>query len=163
MDRVIAILMTILMISKVNAMGWDSDYIEWEQPNGIKFTARWYGDEFEWWMETNDEFRIILNLTDGYYYYAVLDTDGEYTPSGKKVAIDSPLQESYKLDRSASRQAVIDAEREAFNTQLELISQEFTTRQSIARASNRNVSLNMAVLLVEFSDFYHYTSDPEGP
>ena len=82
----------------------DTGYIEWQQPNGITFTARIWGDEFENWMETDDGYRICKGM-DGFYYYAVLDEYGEFTVSDKKVAIDTPLTESCLFDRTEERKA----------------------------------------------------------
>lgn len=80
----------------------DSGMKKWKQPNGIEFTARLWGDEFENQMETNNGYRIAKG-TDGYYYYAILDVRGEFSPSNNKVGIDQQLPSSYKLQRSAAR------------------------------------------------------------
>jgi len=57
---------------------------------------------------------FLMVGTDEYYYYAILDTNGEFAPSIQKVGIDPPLSESYNLERSPSRLAEIEAERELF-------------------------------------------------
>ncbi len=95
----ISIITTILCFSALIAAPFDTDYIEWQQPNGITFVARHWGDEFEWWMETHDGYRIIKGY-DGWYYYANLNSKGEFKTSAKKVGIDLPLAQSFQLDRS---------------------------------------------------------------
>ena len=89
----------------------DTGFITWSQPDGTEFIARSWGDEFFYWMETNDGYRII-ETSDGWYYYATLDTYGEFTSTSSRVGIDPPLPGSYQLERSAERIAEIEALRE---------------------------------------------------
>lgn len=67
------LLFTILIISLVTGAYYDTGFIEWQQPNGVTFVARQWGDEFESWMETDAGYRIVQG-SDKYYYYAILDT-----------------------------------------------------------------------------------------
>ncbi len=85
---------------------YDSGMIEFSQPDSTTFTGRGWGDEFAFLYETQTGYRFVL-FSDGYYYYAVLDENGEYTVSDKKVGIDTPLAESYYLEQSAERKAEI--------------------------------------------------------
>jgi len=41
-------------------------------------------------MRTSNDYTIIYDHRDGYYHYAVLDENGEYTPHSAKVGIDNP-------------------------------------------------------------------------
>lgn len=93
----------------VYAIGIDTGMIEWKQPNDVTFIGSAWGDEFRWWMETEDGYRFVQG-SGKYYYYAVLDENGEFAPSESKVGIDPPLAQSYQLERSASREAEIDTE-----------------------------------------------------
>ncbi len=93
----------------------DTGTILWEQPNGTTFYGRAWGEEFKFYMETDNGYRFIKNYPDGYYYYAVLDENGEFAASEYKVGIDQPLAESYQLDRSASRESEIDAQIDILN------------------------------------------------
>jgi len=90
----------------VTAIGYadyfDSGMIIWKQPNGVEFSARLKIDEYSFHMETNNDFTLKKGK-DGYFYYAVLNKEGEYAASDKKVGIDQPLQVSYKLTRSHTR------------------------------------------------------------
>jgi len=85
----------------------DTGYITWKQPDGTEFTARLWGDEFFSWMETNDGYRITRDFDD-WYYYAILDASGEFSPSNSKVGIDNPLTGSLGLERSSGRIAEIE-------------------------------------------------------
>ena len=53
-------------------------YMPLSQPNGLEFIGRWYGDEFFNWTETEEGYTFVKNYDDGYYYYAVLGSDGDY-------------------------------------------------------------------------------------
>ncbi|HEX7343414.1 MAG TPA: hypothetical protein VF398_04060 [bacterium] len=66
------------------------DYLTFQQPNNVSFQARYWGDEFGWWSETEDGYTIIHNAMDNYWYYAVLGSDGDYAVSPYKVEIDGP-------------------------------------------------------------------------
>lgn len=114
----------------VYAIGIDTGMIEWKQPNDVTFIGRAWGDEFRWWMETEDGYRFIQG-GGGYYYYAVLDENGEFAASENKVGIDEPLAQSYQLERSASREAEIDSAIAEFEEEIEQNYQEYLQRKWI--------------------------------
>jgi len=93
---------------------YDSKMKQWNQPNGVKFTARLWGDEFAHQMETAEGY-VIVQGDDGYFYFAILDAEGEYTASTFKVAIDKALSQSRNLKRSYARLAKIQEEIERVN------------------------------------------------
>jgi hypothetical protein len=64
----------------IMAAPFDSKMVQWTQPNGVTFTARFWGDEFEWRMETQAGYRIIRG-SGCWYYYATLDANGNYSPT----------------------------------------------------------------------------------
>ncbi len=68
---------------------FDSGMSLLQQPNGITFTGRIWGDEFIYWAETQDGYRFVQS-GDGWYYYATLNAQGEYTATTYKVGIDTP-------------------------------------------------------------------------
>ncbi len=113
-----SITLVLLCTSLVYSSWMDTGYIEWNQPNGITFIARLYGDEFENWMETKDGFQITKNYKDGYYYYATIGKDGDYMPSSSKVSIDKPLESSMHLQRSESKKTQLKQQRIDFNNSL---------------------------------------------
>jgi hypothetical protein len=114
----IAVLM-ILSKHNLQAAPFDTGMIELQQPDETTFTGRIWGDEFIYWMETEDGYRFIETY-EGWYYYATLDVNGEYTPTNYKVGIDTPPGGSYKLERSQSRLDEIGEQIEQFNEQIEL-------------------------------------------
>lgn len=60
----------IIFVPQIFSAWIDTGFIEWKQSNGATFTARLYGDEFENWMVTKDNYQITRGL-DGWYYYAI--------------------------------------------------------------------------------------------
>lgn len=83
------VILIILGITFLVAAPFDTDFVTWTQPNGVTFTARLWGDEFQYWFETQTGHRIIQE-SNNWYYYANLNSDGEYTPTTLRVGIDSP-------------------------------------------------------------------------
>ncbi len=45
----------------VYAIGIDTGMIEWKQPNDVTFMGRAWGNEFRWWMESEDGYRFVKN------------------------------------------------------------------------------------------------------
>lgn len=144
--------LTALLFFAINIFSapWDTGYIEWHQPDDTKFIARSWGDEFAGWMETDDGYQIIIG-PDGYYYYAVLDENGEFTYSDNKVGIDDSLPESYQLERSPARLAEIEAEIETFNEQVEQNYIDFMAEFDGPSAP----PLKLAIVLIDFDDDLH--------
>lgn len=100
-----ALILALLVTTSSSASPFDGGMIEYTQPcDTVKFDAHLWGDEFIYWFMTDDEYEIIQG-EDGYYYYAVLDSIGEYTVSVYKVGIDNPSQHGIytNLQRSTSR------------------------------------------------------------
>ncbi|MBI4810735.1 MAG: hypothetical protein HY800_04710, partial [Ignavibacteriales bacterium] len=136
------------------AAPFDTDFVTWHQPNGVTFIARFWGDEFFSWFETQDGYRIYRAFN-GWYYYASLDAIGEYTASTSRVGIEPPLASSYKLERSASRIAQINQRIYEFNHAYQ--SNALPKRQTPdGLMSAIPETLKLAVILVEFQDTLHY-------
>jgi len=128
----------------------DTGYIEWTQPNGVKFIARLWGDEFFHWFETIDGYQVKMGL-DYYYYYALLDENGQFCPSKSRVGIDQPLKESYKLDRNEIGVQWVNERIEEFNTGITA-----QGNASLGKISTTPTTLSVGIVLVEFSDTLHY-------
>lgn len=158
MRRAILTLSTVIVFtSLLQADYYDSGWIEWKQPNGVTFTARWWGDEFYYYMETQDGYRIVQG-NDDYYYYATLDESGEFAPSTNKVGIDNPLSSSYKLERSASRHAEIEQNRTTFLENLSLADDWYS-----AKRAQGDSTITLGVVLVDFTPSARYRDeDPIG-
>jgi len=147
------LLLATILFTFVHAAEYiDTGYITWKQPNEVTFTARLWSDGFYWWMETQDGYRIIQG-DGGYYYYAVLNENGEmageFAPSDQKVGIDSPLESSYQLERSSARNAAIEAEIEAFEQGLEIAYQNYLNKK--ASAPGGIITYKLGVILVDFT------------
>jgi hypothetical protein len=147
----------------VFAVTTDTGIIEWKQPNGVTFMGRAWGDEFRFYMETDEGYRFIKNYVDGYYYYAVLDENGEFAPSEYKVGIDQPFAESYQLEPSAAYLEQVEDARAAFTAQVREAGLEFQQRQAEAFANNRAVEYSIGIILAEFKDVKHFKSGSLPP
>lgn len=93
------------------AAPFDTGYIKWYQPDGTKFTARKWGDEFFNWFETEEGYAITLDA-DNWYKYSKLDNTGEYTASNKIVDKHKPTGFVKHLKRSIEKINTILAEQD---------------------------------------------------
>ena len=156
MKKYLHFLIVVLMIlsnRNMQTAPFDTGMFTLTQPNDVTFTGRIWGDEFIYWMETENGYRFVQTF-DGWYFYATLDQNGEYAPTNYKVGIDSPPASSYKLERSQSRLNEIADEIEQFNDQIELNAQWFAQKQ--ADAQGQSVTLKVGIILIEFQDEKHY-------
>jgi|WetSurMetagenome_2_1015567.scaffolds.fasta_scaffold21939_2 hypothetical protein len=113
------VILLITFFTNLKAAPFDTGMITLKQPNNVTFTGRILGDEFIYWMETENGYRFVETF-EGWYYYATLDQNGEYTPTNYKVGIDTPPSSSYKLERSQARLNEIAEEIEQFEEQVEI-------------------------------------------
>ena len=146
--RKLVLIIVTLLCNEILSAPFDSGYITWTQPNGVTFVARSWGDEFENWMETDNGYRII-NGPNQYFYYAVLDSRGEFYPSNYKVGIDKPLSTSYLLQRTQDRIQQIEQERIDFGEQLQI---NFNNYINDPRFNgNTTPPMHVAIVLVDFT------------
>ncbi len=153
---VACVFLQLLVPGATLAAPFDTGFIEWSQPDEkTTFIARTWGDEFFWWMETDQGYRIVLG-SDDWYYYASLDESGEFSPTHARVGLDLPPAESHQLDRSASRISVLNQEIAQFREQIQLNAQWFTDKQNAAMNIGQPMVLKLGVILIEFQDVTHY-------
>ncbi len=139
----------------------DTGMKQWEQPNGVTFTAHLRGDEFFIQFTTDDGYEIREG-SDGWYYYAVYNDSDYIVPSDKKVAIDPAPAGSYNLQYSAAELQEINDLRAQFREELRIAGERY--RQKREAASGNAVTLTVGVILVDFADTVHWkTSDPPYP
>jgi len=79
----VLILITALFFS-LKAVPAYPDPVEYKLPDGSKISITLKGDEKVNWAETLDGYTILLNK-DGFYEYAVKNSDGDLVTSGVKV------------------------------------------------------------------------------
>ncbi|MBV6421913.1 MAG: hypothetical protein DAHOPDDO_03201 [Ignavibacteriaceae bacterium] len=93
MKKLLYILFVVLLIllnyTTLKSAPFDTGMNELQQPDEKTFIGRIWGDEFFYWMETENGYRFVQS-GDGWYYYATLDRYGEFAPTIYKVGIDSP-------------------------------------------------------------------------
>jgi M6 family metalloprotease-like protein len=162
MKKLLNILMGVLLILSnliiLKAAPFDSGMITITQPNDVTFTGRIWGDEFIYWMETENGYRFVETY-EGWYYYATLDQNGEYAPTNYKVGIDSPPASSYKLERSQARFDEINEQVAQFSEQIELNRLWYEQKQAEADGLGLPaVTLKVGIILIEFTDTTHYTA-----
>jgi len=124
----------------------------WFQPNEISFYARLYGDEFLMRFTTDNNYEVIEG-NDGWFYYAVLDENGNFIASDSRVGIYDPPIESYNIQIPQSRLNEIENLRNEFNIQLQLADEWY--RQKRIEANGGTVTLKVGVILVDFADSVH--------
>ncbi|MBI4546467.1 MAG: T9SS type A sorting domain-containing protein [Ignavibacteriae bacterium] len=149
-------LMSIFMIAlQAGATNFNTGLTTWSQPNSVTFTAKAWGDEHRTWMETQDGYRFVQG-PNGWYYYATLDASGEFAPTSYRVGIDSPPASSYQLQRSAAREAEIDAFIAQNDSGIAIQAQKYKQLQAQRNAQGRPLTIKINVICVEFSDKPHY-------
>lgn len=156
----IILLITILTDENILSAPFDTGMTTFEQPNGIEFTGRIWGDEFFWYAETEAGYRFIQS-GDGWYYYAQLSENGEFTKTEYKVGIDEPSSESYHLERTQARIDEINQMIDEFIEQTELNKQWFAQKQ--AEAQGQPVTLKIGLILIEFQDVKHFEDENYRP
>ena len=87
---------------------------------------------------------MIVDSPEGWFYYAKLDHRGEYTATDAKVGIDKPPAISKDLKRSQSRIDEIEAERNNYFAQLEILKSSKTMERGTS------VTRTLGVVLVDF-------------
>ena len=92
----------------------------------------------------------MRNYTNGWAYYALLGSDGDYVASDKRVGIDTPPTVQW-LKRTGLAKSRIDQRRKEFNS---------GTSQSQTCGGLREHSIG--VLFIEFSGTPHYSSSSIG-
>lgn len=153
------IMTNLFFISEVLAGYFDTGYIQWEQPDGAQLTARLWGDEFDHQMQTKDGYSIMMGKG-GYYCYAIPSANGITVPSDKIVGVDAPEPESYFLCKSSSMNGSCEDQRSAFNEQLRLNGLSYKQLREITKAGA--ITINLGVILVDFTPSRRYVSNPEG-
>ncbi len=151
----IAVLVTVLLSGGLSfAYYLDTDFITVRQPNGVTFVGREWGDEFEFNSETEDGYKYKRDVVDGYFYYAELDSRGEFHKSGFKVEIDDPVENGIEkhLKRSSQRKKEIEAEkrRRGFLPTI--------GAAKVSKTLGAPPEVTQGIVLVEFTDVKHRTS-----
>jgi len=160
MKNLLKILLAVFIFFNANEIKpapFDTGMNELQQPDETSFIGRIWGDEFFWWAETEDGYRFVQS-GDGWYYYAQLDENGEFTATEYKVGIDDPPSESYQLERTQARIDEINQLVKEFNEQIELNRQWFAQKQ--AEAQGQPITMKVGIILIEFTDVKHYKSPP---
>lgn len=157
--KTIRVLITTAVMLAFSTAVWatnvDTGWKKYTQPNGVTFIGREWGDEFEYFWETQDGYRFVKNYNDGYYYYARLNAAGDYSPSQFKVAIDAPRGITKQLERSAERNAFIAQQRAQFEASLAAVQAGSPEQPLMA-------TYTLKLLLVEFQDFRHRNPSQDG-
>ncbi len=137
---------------------FDTGFITFTQPNGVEFKARKWGDEFNKSFETIDGYGVIQG-NGGWYYYAIVGKNGEFTSSEKKVGISSknniPLHPKRSADRISywkNEEKLVNAERiQKYN---EYVNNTSGTMNKSYKSNINSImsttSIKLGVVLVDF-------------
>lgn len=140
---------------------YDTGFIQFRQPDGTVFIGREFGDEFILYRETQSGYRYVRG-TDGWYYFATTNVNGDLVSSGLKVGIDAAPASAYQASYSGSKLAEIETRITAFDTQVDQARQWFLQRVVSSRAQGATVTMRLGAILVEFQDSIHYRN-PDDP
>jgi hypothetical protein len=136
----IVIFFLLVLTNSSFACYYDTGWKTYLQPNGVKFTARMWGDEYESHFETKDGFSLDKNNEDGYYYYAGSSDLGRFILTKQKVGIDIPTGIQKNL-----------VKKNPFNTRSKITT---TFNNSTRLAKTAVTTYKLKVLLVEFLDVH---------
>ena len=141
----------------------DTGQIEFTQPNGANFIGRTWGDEFEHFSESKDGYRFVFNYENKYYYYAILNSKGDFVASNLKVGIDNPfiLNIPKHLEQTGKTRDLIDSRRKQFQEDMKRIRLSRLKNSMSKRNLNKiaqTTTIEIAAIMVEFSDVKH---DPQ--
>jgi hypothetical protein len=109
---------------------YDSGFIQFQQPNGTTFIGREYGDEFIFYRETPEGYRYVQGV-DAWYYYAIVNAEGNLVASTIRVANDPAPAYAYRAEFTGQKLAEIQARRSEFEAQVELNGQWFRQRRCL--------------------------------
>ncbi|MBI5217182.1 MAG: T9SS type A sorting domain-containing protein [Ignavibacteriae bacterium] len=147
---------TVIICMNMYSAPLDTKMVQWMQPNGVTFMGRMWGDEFFHWCETDSGYRFVQGDSN-WYFYATLDSYGEFAPTIYRVGIDIPPASSYHLERSASRITELEQLRDDANEELEFLAGQ---NQEIMSGNTFPIVRTLGVILVEFppANQKHYTN-----
>ncbi|MHB8132316.1 MAG: metallopeptidase domain-containing protein, partial [Mobilitalea sp.] len=134
----------LLIASDISLASWyDTGWITYTQPNGVKFIARMWGDEYEGFFETKEGFSIEKNHSDGYYYYASSSNKGKFIFTQLKVGIDKPIGIPKNLVKT-----------NPFSTRPQNLNSGMNQSDNNRLAKVTVTNYTLKVLLVEFQDVH---------
>jgi M6 family metalloprotease-like protein len=148
--------LALLFVTQVVASNFNNGSTTWSQPNNAIFTANTWGDEYRVWMETQEGYRFVPG-SDGWYYYACLDSRGEFFPTQYRVGVDQPPTSSYKLERSSEREAEINRFIADKDSCAKIQSEIYKQLQIARNSEGRPLVVRINIILVEFNNRIHYT------
>jgi M6 family metalloprotease-like protein len=156
------VLMLIVVFTNIFIVAgpFDTKMTTLKQPNDVTFTGRIWGDEFIYWAETEDGYRFVQS-SDGWYYYATLDGQGEFAPTNNKVGIDQPPAYSYQLERTQSRMDEIMLRIQEFSEGVERAGERFAEEQQ--EAPGGIVNWDVGVILIQFPDVPRFSDQEYRP
>lgn len=124
------------------------------QPDGSTFRALMAGDEFTR-IKTTAAGNAIIQSPDGWWCYAVYDTDGNKTSSGWKVGHDVPheiIESSRRIPYSILSEKARESRAAMPFTEEESVIRKLRRQYSATKSEDETVTKHGLVILAEFSD-----------
>ena len=87
---VLSLILSLLWVAPALAGPVAPMVVDLAQPDGTIFFAVPYGDEWASGYETVNGYTIVIDEASGYWYFAVLNDDGELQPGSLRPGIDEP-------------------------------------------------------------------------
>ncbi len=146
----------ILLISQVSmAIPAYTGLVQLSQPDGTEISAYLFGDERVSWIETEDNYTLMVNEL-GYLEYAVVDQNGDMSPSGI-VAKNPSMRSVMDINFLSQTDKKIRYSKDQINIMLELTKSMETPKSGGIEGLTVGIR-KLLVILVEYSDLsFTYT------
>ncbi|MCK9162860.1 MAG: M6 family metalloprotease domain-containing protein [Bacteroidales bacterium] len=146
----------ILLISQISmAIPAYPGLVKLSQPNGDEISAYLFGDERVSWIESEDNYTLMVNKV-GYLEYAMIDQKGGMTPSG--VVAKSPSMRSVSdINFLSTIDKKIRYSKDQIDIMLEITKSMETSKSGGVDGLTIGIR-KLLVILVDYSDFsFTYT------
>jgi len=144
----VALAVVVAITSIAQALPDDGHLRGFHQPDSSMFLGRGFGDEFLHRFETEDGYTFVKSYSDGWYYYAQQDGQGDLVPTEWRVGTVDPAEKGIPqhLDYGEAKKQEAEAIRDSVNA--ERVPEPIYGPRSLA------------VILIEFPDQGHYICHP---
>ncbi len=146
-----------------------AQYLTLRQPDGTTFQAIERGDEWLHFFETPEGY-IVQRGPNGFFQYSTIDAAGEFISMGLRAGIDVPRNVPIRPYNLPAVQQALKQKINSYNAGAEVNRQRYLQRQrnvlskssgtnkgSTTQSIQQEVTLQVGVLLVEFTGRPHYT------
>ena len=161
-NTVFMLMLMVILCTSLESFAYniEMDWMTFQQPNGIEFAGRGWGNEFEFYWETKEGYRFVKNYETGFWCYAVLSEQGDFRASDYPVGIarSELVGVSKNLQFSDDYKNEIRKRRDEFEEQLRKIREEIKSNNGSLDKVAATRTVWVDILLVEFDNVEHNIS-----